>query len=314
MAGDWIKIQHVTPDKPEVWQMAASLGIDADAVVGKLVRVWVWADQQSVDGTCHAASVTKALLDRMVSVAGFCDCMIEAGWMLESDDGITFTNFDRHNGTSAKKRAQANDRQTASRKRNANVTQGALQKRDQRREEKSNNIIESASADSCPQPAQQTASPQRKHPAWLICQDEADAYCGFQTNGKVKQWLLPYSKIDEWRQAFPGVHIEMEINKARQWLIDNPTRRKTASGMLKFLNTWLTREQNSGRGSTQETGSRAERRERGNAAAFAAVFGTDCEAAADSPGTGQVVQRKIGNGVDPARTTDMGGSTGDVSP
>ena len=71
MAGDWIKIQHVTPDKPEVWQMAASLGIDADAVVGKLVRVWVWADQQSVDGTCHAASVTKALLDRMVSVAGF---------------------------------------------------------------------------------------------------------------------------------------------------------------------------------------------------------------------------------------------------
>ena len=136
MAGDWIKIQHVTPDKPEVWQMAASLGIDADAVVGKLVRVWVWADQQSVDGTCHAASVTKALLDRMVSVAGFCDCMVAAGWMLESDDGITFTNFDRHNGTSAKKRAQANDRQTASRKRNADVTQGALQKRDQRREEK----------------------------------------------------------------------------------------------------------------------------------------------------------------------------------
>ncbi len=40
MAGDWIKVQHVTPDKPEVWQIADRLDIDPDAVVGKLIRVW----------------------------------------------------------------------------------------------------------------------------------------------------------------------------------------------------------------------------------------------------------------------------------
>jgi DNA replication protein DnaT len=50
MAGEWIKIQTVTPDKPEVFVIADRLGIDPDAVVGKLVRLWIWADQQTTDG------------------------------------------------------------------------------------------------------------------------------------------------------------------------------------------------------------------------------------------------------------------------
>ena len=33
MAGDWLKLEVATSDKPEVWQMAESLGIDPDAVV-----------------------------------------------------------------------------------------------------------------------------------------------------------------------------------------------------------------------------------------------------------------------------------------
>jgi len=39
MAGDWIKLEHTTPDKPEVFAMADTLGIDPDAVTGKLCRV-----------------------------------------------------------------------------------------------------------------------------------------------------------------------------------------------------------------------------------------------------------------------------------
>jgi hypothetical protein len=50
MAGDWIKFDTSTPDKPEVFEMAAELGIDPDAVVGKLLRVWKWFDQQTTDG------------------------------------------------------------------------------------------------------------------------------------------------------------------------------------------------------------------------------------------------------------------------
>ena len=38
MAGDWIKVEHTTPDKPEVVKLADMIGIDQDAVVGKLLR------------------------------------------------------------------------------------------------------------------------------------------------------------------------------------------------------------------------------------------------------------------------------------
>ena len=32
----WIKLDHVTPDKPEVHRMAEVLKLDADTVLGKL--------------------------------------------------------------------------------------------------------------------------------------------------------------------------------------------------------------------------------------------------------------------------------------
>jgi hypothetical protein len=103
MAGDWIKVQTCTPDKPEVHQLAESLGIDPDAVVGKLLRIWVWADQQTLDG--NARSVTKSLLDRVTSVSGFADAMLNVGWLTKTEAGFAFPNFDRHNGQTAKKRA-----------------------------------------------------------------------------------------------------------------------------------------------------------------------------------------------------------------
>ncbi len=88
MAGDWIKIESVMPDKPEVGVMAEELGIDHDAVVGKLVRFWIWADQQSVDG--NALSVTQALLDRVTFCTGFTLAMEKIGWLVREKAGLRY--------------------------------------------------------------------------------------------------------------------------------------------------------------------------------------------------------------------------------
>lgn len=103
MAGDWIKFDVTTPDKPEVWAIAGILDIDPDAVVGKLLRVWAWFDQHTESG--NAPSVTKKLLDRIVGVTGFCDAVIDSGWMIEEGNSIALPNFEVHNGKTAKKRA-----------------------------------------------------------------------------------------------------------------------------------------------------------------------------------------------------------------
>ena len=103
MAGDWIKFEIVTPDKPEVWELAEKLNLDPDAVVGKLIRMWIWFNTQTENG--HASAVTKKIIDRDVGVTGFCNSVISAGWLSEKNGEISIENFDRHNGSPAKSRA-----------------------------------------------------------------------------------------------------------------------------------------------------------------------------------------------------------------
>ena len=154
MAGDWIKIEHVTPDKPEVHRIAESLNIDPDAVVGKLLRLWIWADQQ-VD-SCNAASVTLSLLDRITFVSGFAKAMQSVGWLVITDGVVAFPNFERHNGNTAKSRAKGSER--VKRFRNGGSVTEALPEK--RREEKNKDSRESqpeqpSQSDSQPKPQNQ---------------------------------------------------------------------------------------------------------------------------------------------------------------
>lgn len=51
------------------------------------------------------------------------------------------------------------------------------------------------------------------------------------------------SSIDTWANAYPNVDIGAELNKVVAWLDSNP--KKTVNGCKKFLNSWLSRAQNS---------------------------------------------------------------------
>jgi len=139
MAGDWIKFQIDTPDKPEVLAIASRLGIDPDAVVGKLIRVWSWFDKHTVDGNAH--SVTFSFLDRLTGVTGFAEQMQFVGWLEQDGSILKMIHFDYHNGKSAKSRALGNVRQKNHRNNNAKsnaiiVTEPLPEKR---REEKRSN-------------------------------------------------------------------------------------------------------------------------------------------------------------------------------
>ncbi len=137
MAGDWIKFELTTLDKPEVCQIADLADIDPDAVVGKLMRVWGWFDQQTEKG--NAPSVSKKLLDRLVGVTGFCEHMKSVDWMLEAEGVISLPHFDRHNGKTAKNRLLTAKRvanhKANNGKSNASIVSGALPKEEKRRED-----------------------------------------------------------------------------------------------------------------------------------------------------------------------------------
>lgn len=49
-----------------------------------------------------------------------------------------------------------------------------------------------------------------------------------------------------WKNLYPAVNVEQELKKMYGWLDANPSKRKTRRGIKKFINSWLTREQDNG--------------------------------------------------------------------
>ncbi len=53
------------------------------------------------------------------------------------------------------------------------------------------------------------------------------------------EFAVLQSMVDEWRRTHPRIDIDAEIRKARQWCLDNPTKRKTLRGGRAFIGNWL---------------------------------------------------------------------------
>lgn len=109
MMVSWIKIEVILPDKPEVITLAKLLKLkDTDTVVGKLIRLWAWADMQTVDGQC--VPCTDAFIDRTVFCKGFAKALRSVGWLEGEEGALVFPRFERHNGETTKERIGSNRR------------------------------------------------------------------------------------------------------------------------------------------------------------------------------------------------------------
>jgi hypothetical protein len=53
--------------------------------------------------------------------------------------------------------------------------------------------------------------------------------------------------VDEFVRLYPAVDVMQQLRNMRGWLLANPSNRKTESGINRFMNTWLSKEQNRAR-------------------------------------------------------------------
>lgn len=102
MAGEWLKIEHTTPDKPEVLKVASRLGIAPDEVFGKLFRMWRWFDKETLDG--NAPGIGLEAIDHVVGLKGFGECVANVGWLRVDETGMAMPEFAKHCGEGAKRR------------------------------------------------------------------------------------------------------------------------------------------------------------------------------------------------------------------
>ncbi len=100
-------------EDPAVTYMAERIGQREEVVVGYLHRIWAWASRQSQDGCVKHVTLTS--LGRVTSLPDFPQLMADAGWLEHGVDTdgkpyISFPNWDRWLGESAKKRISASRR------------------------------------------------------------------------------------------------------------------------------------------------------------------------------------------------------------
>ena len=140
MAGDWIAIRCDLANEPEVIAIADDTGLDEFAVVGRLHRLWSWANRHTTDG--NAPGVTYSWIDRYLQHAGFASAMEAAGWLANDGATISIPKFDRFNSQSGKQRLLtakrvADHKRSGNAKGNAASVTSALPKEQKRTEKKS---------------------------------------------------------------------------------------------------------------------------------------------------------------------------------
>jgi len=52
-------------------------------------------------------------------------------------------------------------------------------------------------------------------------------------------WIPTREMVAEWKATYPDLDVHAQLRRARQWLVDNPSRRKTPKGMRRFVGSWL---------------------------------------------------------------------------
>lgn len=90
----------------------------------------------------------------------------------------------------------------------------------------------SAIADVCTEPKKEKQATDEKEQAiFEIPTNTGEGYPFFQAD------------IDLYKSLYPSVDIAQEMRKMVGWSDANPTKRKTKVGMKRFVNAWLSREQ-----------------------------------------------------------------------
>ncbi|GLP95316.1 hypothetical protein [Paraferrimonas sedimenticola] len=72
---------------------------------------------------------------------------------------------------------------------------------------------------------------------------EEEVIIELHTNRNNQTFKFTATHLQEVSSFYPAVDCRTEINKIAAWLYANPTKRKTAGGMLRFVNNWLSKAQ-----------------------------------------------------------------------
>lgn len=105
MAGEWCPIDCNLATKPEVLELVDETGEPADAVIGRLVQLWLWSAMNSEDGT--ARMTVRRLCRQFGGSDTFWAGVQRVGWLQvdEASGTVAIPGWERRFSQAAKTRA-----------------------------------------------------------------------------------------------------------------------------------------------------------------------------------------------------------------
>lgn len=190
MADDWIKVRKNLTTHPKFVRIMSALKADKCPTLGGLVSAWCLLDTHSSDGAL--LNYTPEILDGIVGLPGLSRAMIEAGWLIQTPEGLQAPDFEKHNGATAKRRAQEARRKASAR-----------------------------NADKCPQPMRTKCGPEKRReekntpltPQGGNARAHAPARASVAQAGINDDWIESLKK----NENYAHLNIENELAKCAAW-------------------------------------------------------------------------------------------------
>lgn len=93
--------------------------------------------------------------------------------------------------------------------------------------------------------SERTSKTSAASPAGLLASDNSETQVLIPLNSG-PAFPVTKSMAAEFTKLYPAVDVPQTLNEIRAWSIANPTKRKTKTGAMRFINRWLAKEQNNG--------------------------------------------------------------------
>lgn len=100
MAGNWIKMRKTLLTDARVVRISSALNADRLRVIGGLLSVWCIAD----DHGDYMEGIKPSHISELIGWPGFAEAM-PADWLVHDENGVSFPNYESHNGVIARRRA-----------------------------------------------------------------------------------------------------------------------------------------------------------------------------------------------------------------
>lgn len=239
------------PGHPKTKKLIKIMG--GDGAAWSLVKLFLWVAQHRPDGNLSGmdAEEIELAVDWAGEDGAFVAALLQVRFLDHSDDGFQVHDWREHNPFAANAEARSDAARKAAEarwnpkgKRKASGRNAKVKRTVCGSHADGMRAASKGNAPSLPSPSP-SPSPVAEDQELLAPSPQADSTPVILLPLSDKsEYPITQDVIDEMAENYPAVDVLAQLRLMRGWCIGNPTKRKTRTGVMRFVTNWLADKQN----------------------------------------------------------------------